>query len=79
MAINISSFIDLKAFQREVQGLIEWVKSSSKFPGFEEIYYPGEIEEVEREKRGREGIYIEDETWDRITEVAEELGVPVPG
>jgi len=78
MAINISSFIELKEFQQEVQGLIEWVKSSSKFPGFEEIYYPGEIEEVEREKRECEGIYIEDETWNRITEVAKELGVPVP-
>ena len=78
MAINISSFIELNQFQQEVQGLIEWVKSSPKFPGFEEIYYPGEIEEVEREKREREGIYIEDETWHRITAIAEELGVPVP-
>ncbi|MFQ6040894.1 MAG: Ldh family oxidoreductase [Candidatus Poribacteria bacterium] len=78
MAINISSFIELKEFQKEVQLLVEWVKSSAKFPGFEEIYYPGEIEEVEREKREREGIYIEDETWRRITEVAEELGVPAP-
>jgi LDH2 family malate/lactate/ureidoglycolate dehydrogenase len=78
IAINISSFIQLEEFQQEVQGLIEWVKSSSKFPGFEEIYYPGEIEELEREKRQHEGIYIEDETWHRITTVAEELGVPVP-
>ena len=78
MAINISSFIDLEDFKQEVQGLIEWVKSSPHFPGFEEIYYPGEIEEIEREKRGREGIYIEDETWSRITAIAEELGVPVP-
>jgi uncharacterized oxidoreductase len=78
MAINISSFIDLKEFQREVQGLIEWVKSSPTLSGFEEIYYPGEIEEVEREKREREGIYIEDETWGQITAVAKELGVTAP-
>jgi uncharacterized oxidoreductase len=78
MAINISSFIELNEFKKEVQGLIEWVKSSPTLSGFDEIYYPGEIEEIEREKREREGIYIEDETWNRITEVAKELGVTVP-
>lgn len=78
MAINISSFIELNEFKKEVQGLIEWVKSSPTLSGFEEIYYPGEIEEVECERREREGIYIEDETWNRITEVARELGVTVP-
>ena len=42
------------------------------------VFRINQINEIERRKREREGISIEDETWSRITEVAEELVVPVP-
>ena len=47
-------------------------------PGFDKIYYPGEIEAENRAKREVDGIYIEDSTWSNILEVADELGVTHP-
>ena len=47
-------------------------------PGFDKIYYPGEIEAETRKTREAEGIYIEDSTWNNILEVADELGVTHP-
>ena len=41
------------------------------------VYLPGEIEWETRKKREAEGIFVEDETWDRMCEVAEEVGVPL--
>jgi len=78
LAIKIESFIDLDEYKKEIGILIDWVKSSPKMPGFDEIYYPGEIEAVTRKKREADGIYIEDSTWNNILEVARELEIPPP-
>ena len=78
MAIKIESFIDLEEYKKEIGILIDWVKSSPKMPGFDKIYYPGEIEEETRKQREVEGIYVEDATWNAILEVARELDVSPP-
>jgi len=73
--INIENFTPIPEFKKHVDGLIEYVKSSPKMPGIEEILFPGEIEAKERKKRLEEGIFVEDETWNQIIKTAEELGV----
>lgn len=78
LAIRIDSFIDLDEYKREVQTLIDWVKSSATLPGVKRIYYPGEIEEEKRRQRTRDGISIEESTWSRLAETAEKLGVETP-
>ena len=78
MAIKIESFVELEIFEREMQYLIEWVKSSPRLPGVDRIYVPGEIEARARETRLKEGIEVEDATWDQIKRCAEEFHVPIP-
>ena len=78
LAIRIESFIDVDEYKQEVQKLVEWVKSSPKMPGVKEIYYPGEIEEVRRQERLANGIWIEESTWFRIVETGDGVGVPAP-
>jgi len=78
IAIKIEDFIDLEEFEQEVEYLVEWVKSSKKLPGVEEIYVPGEVEQLHRAKRLKEGIPVEEPTWNEIVKRAQELGVPVP-
>ncbi|NJN84522.1 MAG: Ldh family oxidoreductase [Caldilineaceae bacterium] len=78
MAIKIESFIDIDDYKREIQTLIDWVKSSPTMPGVEEIYLPGEIEEKLRKQREAEGIEVEDATWDAILASASSLGVEWP-
>ncbi|MEZ4867633.1 MAG: Ldh family oxidoreductase [Caldilineaceae bacterium] len=78
LAIKIESFIDVDEYKREVQRLIDWVKSSPTMPDVEKIYIPGEIEEETRQRRAAEGLFIEESTWAPIVAVANELGVSVP-
>ena len=78
IAIKIEDFIDLEVYKQEIEYLIEWVKSSPTLPGVEEIYVPGEFEIRNREKRLKEGIPIEEKTWNRLVEAAASFGVPAP-
>ena len=74
-ATDISSFGPVDEFKNRVEGLIDQLKASKKAIGFTEILVPGEPEDREFEKRSREGIFIEDKTWNEILSVARELKV----
>ncbi|MDE0042113.1 MAG: Ldh family oxidoreductase [Candidatus Poribacteria bacterium] len=78
IAIKIDDFIDLDVYLEEIEYMIEWVKSSARLPRVDEIYVPGEFEERSLERRTREGIPIEERTWNALVEKAKELGVRVP-
>ena len=75
--INIASFVELPGFNEEVNRFIDYVKSAQKSPGVEEILAPGERGARERTKREQDGIYIEEETWERIKTVAERCQVDI--
>ena len=77
MVINIANFVGIDYFKDEVDELIRYVKTSPKLPGVEEIFYPGEVESRAEEKRNKEGIFVEDETWEKITQCATSLGLSV--
>jgi LDH2 family malate/lactate/ureidoglycolate dehydrogenase len=40
--------------------------------------YPGEPEARTEAERRRQGIFVEEETWDQIAQAARDLGVAVP-
>ena len=76
IALDIANFTSLDDFYEHVEGLIAHVKASPTAPGFDEILAPGEIEARQTERRLREGIPIDDETWRQIQETAVEVGIP---
>ncbi len=76
-AIRIEAFRDLDAFRAEVGRFIDYVKSAQPAPGFDEVMVPGERSHGARERRLAEGIPLEDQTWERVRETAEKLGVEV--
>lgn len=75
MALNIGSFTDLEDYKRRVDELISRTKASRKAPGVKEILLPGEPELREEQRRQREGIYVEEETWKEITSAVKGLGI----
>lgn len=77
MAIDPTGFCNIEEFKARVDSMIRHVKSSSRRPGFGEIYLPGEPEFVEKERRIREGIFLDDEFWADIVETARELNIDV--
>jgi LDH2 family malate/lactate/ureidoglycolate dehydrogenase len=78
LAMMIEAFIDPNEFKREVRILVDWVKSSPTMPGFDKIYVPGEIEDETLQRRTKEGLNIEDATWDALQQAASDLKVAVP-
>lgn len=78
LALHIEHFVDLDEYFEEVRHLTEWVKSSRTMPGVDEVLLPGEIERQRSAQRRAEGIPIEETTWRRLTETAQELNATVP-
>ena len=78
IAIKIEDFIMLDVYLQEIEYMIEWVKSSARLPGTDEIYVPGEFEERNLETRAKDGIPIEAPTWNALVEKATEFGVELP-
>ena len=72
---NIPFFSDMDWYYDEVEGLINHVKSSRPAPGVDEILIPGEPEFRMAEKRRREGIELDETTWQQIREAAELVGI----
>ena len=77
-AINISDFIDLDDYEQEIEYLVEWVKSSARMPGIDEIYAPGDFEQQSYQRQIKDGIPIEQPTWDRLVEAANRYKVTIP-
>jgi len=77
LGINIADFVDPATFRAQVNDLVRYLKTSPLAPGFTEILMPGEPEYRQVEKRKQEGIFVDDETWRQLTELAESVGVAV--
>jgi LDH2 family malate/lactate/ureidoglycolate dehydrogenase len=75
IALDVRHFTPLADFQERVAGLVEYVKSCPRAPGFDAIFVPGEVEIARRAQRLREGILIEAGSWLPIVRICERLGI----
>lgn len=76
-ALLFLKLLNVDEFYAQVNNLIEFVKSSKLAPGFDEILIPGEPEMRVEQERSKDGIFVDDETWRQIKEIAQELDVEV--
>ena len=74
-AFSVEAFRPLEEFKRETTELAAYVKSSAPAKGFDEVYYPGELEHLRTQRLLKEGITIEDATWNQLTGLAKEYGL----
>lgn len=78
LVLDIARFLPLAEFTAEVRDLVRYVKSCPAQSGFSEIVYPGEQTARTRERRLREGIDLDAETWGRLQAIAHARGIQVP-
>ena len=71
---KVSAFRDLATFKREVTEFANYLKDTPAAEGFDRVYYPGEVEWEKEQDRRKNGIPIEDATWEVVTKLAKELG-----
>lgn len=76
-AIRIDAFLPIADFKAEVGRFIDYVKSTKRAPGFDDILVPGERSWREARTRKAEGIPIEETTWEQICETAKKFDVEV--
>ncbi|MCW3991843.1 MAG: Ldh family oxidoreductase [Candidatus Bathyarchaeota archaeon] len=69
---NVAAFRPLAEFKEEVAAFAGYVKSSPPARGFREVLYPGEPEWLTEQRRRGEGIFVEDDTWERIAALIRE-------
>ncbi len=66
-------------FDKDVELLYNAVTGSEKAAGFEKILFPGEPEVEHREKSLREGITLDDKTWEIVSGIGDSLAVTFAG
>jgi uncharacterized oxidoreductase len=69
---NVAAFRPLQDFKREVAEFARHLKSTPPSEGSKGVFYPGEIEGVREQQRLRDGIEIEDATWEKLRALARE-------
>jgi len=64
-----------KVFKAEVEAFVKYLKATPPAEGFAEVLYPGEIEYRTEQRRRREGIPIEESTWNRLGAIGSRFGL----
>ena len=70
---NVAAFRPLADFRREVRDFAHYLKSTPPSEGSSGVFYPGELEYMREQQRRRDGIAIEDATWERFSALAAEF------
>lgn len=74
-AFKVDAFRPLDVFKSEVTEFAAFLKSTPAAAGFDQVYYPGEIEHLRARKTLADGIFVEDATWAKLKELAEQFGL----
>jgi uncharacterized oxidoreductase len=75
LVVDIAAFQAPDHFAALIEELREYIKSSPPSESRDEVTLPGELDFKLGERRLREGIPIDDQTWNQIVKAAESVGV----
>lgn len=77
LALNVTTFMLLQEFDRRMEQLIEQIKSAPLAAGFDEIYFPGELEDRNAARAERDGLFLPQKTMDDLMGLAALVGIPI--
>ena len=75
MLIDLEKLGSMDLLREQVEDMVRYVKDTPLREGFTEILFPGEFEARNRKQRKIDGLYIEDATWDEISDLMTKHGV----
>ncbi len=78
IAIDIAAIRPLEAFNADMERMIADLKSAPRAPGFDEIFYPGEIEARNETEAMARGIDLPEATAAELRSRARDIGVSAP-
>jgi uncharacterized oxidoreductase len=65
------------SFEQEARAFVAWLRQSPPGEGFEAVQIAGEPERKARAARERDGIWLDDATWDEIVAAGAKVGVAI--
>jgi len=77
IAIDIEKFQPLAEFHSRMQKFVKEIKSVPVAKGFDEVFYPGEIEFNNDRKHRKEGIQLPDDTFADLKRIAGEMSLKI--
>jgi LDH2 family malate/lactate/ureidoglycolate dehydrogenase len=72
---NVAAFRRLETFRQEVTEFAQYLKATPPAQGFTEVFYPGEVEFRREQDRRKNGVPIEDATWNKLRDLAQGYGI----
>lgn len=75
VALNIEAFQPLAEFNTRMERYIEELKSVPLAQGFDEVFYPGEMEARNDAKNRRDGLALPEDTLADLARIARETGL----
>jgi len=75
IALNVETFLPLDEFDTRMEALIVELKSVPCAKGFDEVFYPGELEARNEAHNRKEGLLLPEDTLADLAKVARELGL----
>ena len=72
---KVAAFRPLAEFKREVAEFARYLKATPPSEGSPGVFYPGEIEHLKEQDRRKNGIEIEDATWQKLGALATGYGI----
>jgi len=72
---NVAAFRPLQDFKKEVADFARYLKSTPPSEGSKGVFYPGEVEYLREQQRRKDGIEVEDATWEKLRALAGEYKI----
>jgi LDH2 family malate/lactate/ureidoglycolate dehydrogenase len=78
VALDIAAFMDLDRFLDRIGTLAQHIHSTPRRKGVDRVLVPGQLEAEMTEHRRREGVPYPRSVYDRLLQIAGEMGLDVP-
>ncbi len=75
LIVDPEAFGGLSTFQHEVQEMVKYLESTTPAKGFDKVQIPGEPEQNTMAARRRDGIEIDESSWQGIMRAASRVGI----
>lgn len=72
---KVDAFRPLAEFKKEVAEFARYLNDTKPAEGFDRVYYPGEIEHLKEVDRRKNGIEVEEATFQKLRDLASGYGV----
>ena len=78
LTIDVEALMSQADFAQRMEQLIDEIKAVPTAAGVSDMFFPGELEDLNTEKHLATGISVADNTWDSLRKLGADTGVALP-